>query len=153
MTAIDQALAAHQSGKLDEAESLYRRILAADARNFDALHMLGMVHFQHGQIEQAEQLVRTALSIRPSIVQCLQNYGNILYCLGRYKDAAESFRRALSQRPDFFRRSGPWSSCYWQRAVLQRRSTTRGVGLRSSKRGRPNLWSACAFARLSWSRA
>jgi len=102
MTAIDQALAAHQSGKLDEAESLYRRILAADARNFDALHMLGMVHFQHGQIEQAEQLVRTALSIRPSIVQCLQNYGNILYCLGRYKDAAESFRCAVIQRPDFF---------------------------------------------------
>ena len=77
--------AAHQSGNLEEAESLYRRILAADARDFDALHMLRIVHLQRGQIEQAEHLVRTALSIHPSVVQCLQDYGNILYALAGMK--------------------------------------------------------------------
>jgi hypothetical protein len=44
MTAIfNQAVQAHQSGKLSEAESLYRQIIAQDPKNFDALHMLGIV--------------------------------------------------------------------------------------------------------------
>jgi len=101
MRPIDRAIAAHQRGALEEAESLYRHILAVDNRDFDALHMLGVVCAQRGQFEQAEQLLRTALSIDPSIAQCLQNYGNVLYHLGRNGDAAESYRGALIRKPGF----------------------------------------------------
>ena len=43
MAAIDEALAAHRNGDIVRAEALYRQILKSDSRNFDALHMLGIV--------------------------------------------------------------------------------------------------------------
>jgi hypothetical protein len=40
MKLIDQAVAAHRSGNLTDAKSLYRKILATDKGDFDALHSL-----------------------------------------------------------------------------------------------------------------
>ena len=41
--ALRQAIAAHRAGHLDDAERIYRRILAAAPGQFDALHLLGVV--------------------------------------------------------------------------------------------------------------
>ena len=46
---IQQALALHQQGRLDEAEKLYARVLKAQRDNFDALHLLGMLNHQRGK--------------------------------------------------------------------------------------------------------
>ena len=45
---FEQGVQAQKSGKPAEAEAIYRRILATDARNFDALHMLGIVCSEQG---------------------------------------------------------------------------------------------------------
>ena len=37
--ALQEALALHQRGRLDEAEKLYTRVLKAQRDNFDALHL------------------------------------------------------------------------------------------------------------------
>ena len=37
---FEQGVQAQKSGKPAEAEAIYRQIIATDARNFDALHML-----------------------------------------------------------------------------------------------------------------
>ena len=55
MAAIDEALAAHRNGDVARAEALFRAILTADARNFDALHMLGIICAQRGNFNEAEQ--------------------------------------------------------------------------------------------------
>jgi protein O-GlcNAc transferase len=60
MRPIDQAIAAHRNGNLTEAETLYRRVLAANARDFDALHMPGIVFAQRGQFVEAEKFLRAA---------------------------------------------------------------------------------------------
>jgi protein O-GlcNAc transferase len=111
MRPIERAIAAHQRGNVAEAESLYRRILAADNRDFDALHMLGIICAQRGQFEQAEQLLRTALSIDASIAQCLQNYGNILYHLGRDGMRLKATSAPWRGSRIFYRHSFPWSAC------------------------------------------
>ena len=38
---INEALALHQQGRLDEAEKIYIRVLKAQRDQFDALHLLG----------------------------------------------------------------------------------------------------------------
>ena len=43
---LERAAALHRSGRLIEAEALYREVLAADAQHFDALHLLGVLRHQ-----------------------------------------------------------------------------------------------------------
>lgn len=46
--AFDLALLHHQSGRWDEAESVYRLVLGAAPRHFGALHNLGLIAHQRG---------------------------------------------------------------------------------------------------------
>lgn len=48
-----QALQAHQAGRLTRAESLYRDALAENAEDIDVLHMLGVVLFQRMRYREA----------------------------------------------------------------------------------------------------
>jgi protein O-GlcNAc transferase len=101
MTLLDQALAAHQRGTFTEAETLYRRILVANARDFDALHMLGILCAQGGRFEEAARHLRAALAIDPKFPPCQHNYGNVLAKLGRYQEAIDSFKKVLALAPSF----------------------------------------------------
>ena len=114
MRAIDQAIAAHRSGNLAEAETLYRRVLAANSRDFDALHMLGIVCAQRGQFEEAEKSLRAANAVDASVPPCLHNHGNVLGRLNRYEEAVASYQKATAcsgwqskpDRGDEFARGG-----------------------------------------------
>jgi Flp pilus assembly protein TadD len=46
---LDRAIVLHQQGELESAELLYREILQAQPRHFDALHFLGIAAGQRGQ--------------------------------------------------------------------------------------------------------
>jgi predicted O-linked N-acetylglucosamine transferase (SPINDLY family) len=101
MKLIDQAVAAHRSGNLSGAESLYRQILVADKGDFDALHMLGIICAQTEQFEEAERLLRDALLIDKNFPPCLHNYGNVLAKLHRYQEAIDSYDKALTLVPNY----------------------------------------------------
>ncbi len=101
MSQIDQAIAAHRNGNLAEAETLYRRVLAANSRDFDALHMLGIVCAQRGQFAEAEKLLRAANAVDPGVPPCLHNHGNVLGRLDRYEEAIASYRKALAIAPNY----------------------------------------------------
>ena len=45
---LKRAVALHQSGKLSEAEALYRSVLDQRPDDFDALHLIGVIHYQRG---------------------------------------------------------------------------------------------------------
>ncbi len=62
---MEAALAAQQAGRYTEAIALYEAVIARYPRTFDALHMLGVVHFQRGDFERAHELVTAARSIMP----------------------------------------------------------------------------------------
>ncbi|HTV35717.1 MAG TPA: tetratricopeptide repeat protein [Xanthobacteraceae bacterium] len=101
MTLIDQAIALHRQGNLVEAEALYRKALDADAGNFDALHMLGIIRAQSGQYDEAEKLIGRAVSIDPTVVPCLHNYGTVFAKLKRYQDALNIYDRAVRLAPNY----------------------------------------------------
>jgi tetratricopeptide (TPR) repeat protein len=67
------ALAAQQAGRYAEAIALYEAVIAQDPRTFDAVHMLGVVHFQRGDFERAQELVAAALAIMPAQVGARHN--------------------------------------------------------------------------------
>jgi tetratricopeptide (TPR) repeat protein len=96
-----QAYAAHQEGRLDDAERAYRDVLAAEPRHADAMHLLGVVHHQQGKHAEAAQLMGQAAALKPGDAGIQLNLGNALKALGRLDEAIERFRNALHAQPDF----------------------------------------------------
>src|SRR5262245_37069313 len=79
-----RAVAFHKQGRLNDAEQIYRSILLADPKQFDAAHLLGLVFLQRGQFEQAEQQLAQALKINPNFAPAHQNRGNALAEMRRF---------------------------------------------------------------------
>jgi hypothetical protein len=63
---LDAALAAQRAGRLAEAAARYEAIVAEQPDLFDALHMLGVTHYQLGDFERAQELVVSALRMSPA---------------------------------------------------------------------------------------
>jgi len=99
MALVDQAIALHQRGNIVDAEAIYKKVLEVEPNNFDALHMLGIIHAHRGSFEAAEKLVRKALSVDQRVAPCLQNYGTICAKLNRFEDAVNSYRSAIKLVP------------------------------------------------------
>jgi tetratricopeptide (TPR) repeat protein len=132
---LDQALEAglklQQAGRLAEAESAYRRVLAAQPTNAPALHMLGVLSFQLRRPE-AESLIRRALELQPNYPSAWNNLGHALESQGQIAAAVECYENAVRLRPNYpealynighvFHEQGKLDEAidYYQRAILHR---------------------------------
>ena len=67
--ALQQGVAAHKEGKLQEAERLYRAILKFQPLHPDANHNLGVLAVSVNNIEAALSLFKTAIESNPNIKQ------------------------------------------------------------------------------------
>ena len=97
---LRQAMAAHGAGRLGEAEFYCRLVLATNKKQFDALHLLGLVEFQRGRPDEAYRLIRQAVKINPKSARAYSNLGLVLQHLGRDQEALMSLDKALSIEPD-----------------------------------------------------
>jgi protein O-GlcNAc transferase len=95
MQLFDRALDAQRNGRFTEAETLYRRLMAYDSNNFDALHMLGIVCYENGKVSEAEKFFQKALSIDTKFPPLFHHYGLFLAKQQRYREAVEQFDEAL----------------------------------------------------------
>jgi len=100
-TLLNDAIALHQAGRLDDAEARYRQVLARVPGQPDALHFLGLAAHQRGRHEEAVTLMDQALAQSPKYPACLSNRGNALLALGRVEEALAAFRAALKLKRDF----------------------------------------------------
>jgi protein O-GlcNAc transferase len=101
MGPFDQALQAHRNGQFAEAETLYKKIVSTNPKNFDALHLLGVVCSETGNYEDAEKSFRAALSIDPKFPPCYHNFGLYFVKRKQYQAAIEQFDKALALFPEF----------------------------------------------------
>ena len=99
--ALQTAMAQHQAGNLQQAESLYKQVLQAAPNQADALHLLGLVAKQKGDLKTAVQLMRKALNFNPNYVEAYVNLGASLQEQGNLNEAADCYRKALALRPNY----------------------------------------------------
>lgn len=99
--AFKLALQHHQAGRLQEAEALYRQVLAHEPAFADAYYNLGIVLKCQGRLEEAVECYRQAVTFKPDFPEAYNNLGNALRDQGRLEDAVASFRLALALKPDF----------------------------------------------------
>lgn len=97
---LEQAVAHHRAGRVQQAETLYRQILADDPEQPDALYLLGLIAGQFGKHEDAAGLLERAIRARPGVAQFHLVLGRVLATLGRADGAVAAFREAARLAPD-----------------------------------------------------
>ena len=89
----------HQAGRLVEAETLYRRVIDADAEQADAWHLLGVLAAQSGRTAGAAAALARALALRPFVADYHVNLANALRGAGRLGEAGPLYARAFRLGP------------------------------------------------------
>jgi hypothetical protein len=95
-----QAESSFREGDLDGAERLCTGILDARPEDFDALHLLGMLHFQRQRMAEALRFLSAALQVNSTSSDAMSNLGLALHASGRFDEAIASYRNALQLAPD-----------------------------------------------------
>lgn len=86
------------SGRLRQAEALYRQVVAREPDNPDALHNLGVIAYQMGANDTAAEFIGRAANISPSGAK-LSNLGLVLQAQGKPDTAVDAYRKALLHQP------------------------------------------------------
>ena len=85
--ALQQGVAAHKEGNLQDAERLYRAILQAQPNHPDANHNLGVLAVAVGKPLEAIPLFQLALEANPKVEQFWLSYTDALIKLERFDEA------------------------------------------------------------------
>jgi predicted O-linked N-acetylglucosamine transferase (SPINDLY family) len=117
--AIAIALEHHRAGRLAEAENIYRQVIAADPKNFDALHLLGVACLQAGRPNEAVRHISDAIALNGEHSHAYNNLGETYRALGDLEDARNAFEKAISLNPDSFQAHNNLGNVYQARERLE----------------------------------
>ncbi|MEA2734157.1 MAG: protein O-GlcNAc transferase, partial [Humisphaera sp.] len=109
--ALQAAMEHHRHGRLAEAEAIYRRILADDPNQPDALNLLGTLAHQAGNADAGVKLISRAIAARPDAAEYHNNLAIALLALKRSDDAIAALRTAVKLRPD-------WAEAHYRLAYV-----------------------------------
>jgi protein O-GlcNAc transferase len=98
---LQQAVAAHRSGRLQQAETLYHQALRLEPQNFNALHLLGVTCLQAEKLTEARTWSGRALKVNGQNPEAHNNLGMVLSRQGQIAEAIAEFQAAIDLRPDF----------------------------------------------------
>lgn len=93
---LDKAIKLYSAGNLLGAEKIYKDILRRDARNDNALRLLGMLENKRGHRSEAIKLIRRAISINPRVPAYYNNLGEIYRSEQNYVSAIKYYKKAIS---------------------------------------------------------
>lgn len=94
------AVALQNSGRIDEADAVYDKILKVDRRNGDALNLKGLIAHQRGRNDEALALFDRAAKAYPAFPDVPFNKGTVLAALGRSEEAIAAYSHAIKLRAD-----------------------------------------------------
>ena len=103
---------AHRAGKREQAEFLYQALLRKYPDDVDALHFLGLLHFQEGQQEKGISEVRRSLEIDSGNAHAWNNLGNMRVATRALPEAIEAYIRATELIPEMVQAWYNLGICY-----------------------------------------
>jgi protein O-GlcNAc transferase len=98
---INIAVDHHRSGRLHDAEQIYRQILASEPHRSDAWYLFGVLAFQVGQYAIAAANIGQALALNPNWPEAHFSLGAALQEQGNFGAAIASYRRAIELNPNY----------------------------------------------------
>ena len=97
---LTEAVRLHQTGQVEQAAALYRKVLTVDPNSADALHLLGMIALQQGQAKTAAELIRKAIARNDREEPYHFHLALALQTLNDMQGAVAGYRRALALKPN-----------------------------------------------------
>lgn len=97
---FEMAVGAYRAGRLSEAESLCRRLLAEQPNETQTLNLLGVLAMQTGRNDVAVECLCRALEYRPRAPDQHYNLGVAYLHQGKTSDAERQFRTVTDLKPD-----------------------------------------------------
>lgn len=91
----------HESGRADEAGSLFAAIAEHNPGHLPTLQRLAAIRRAQGRPEESLALLESAVLANPDSAEAYNSLGNTLNAMGRTADAVEQYRRAAVLRPHF----------------------------------------------------
>ncbi|MDD9918747.1 MAG: tetratricopeptide repeat protein [Rhodospirillaceae bacterium] len=98
---LSAALAQFQAGDLPSAETLCREVLAADAANGEALHLLGVIAHRSNRNEAAVELVKRAIAADGAVASYYNTLGYLLRLQRQYSEAIAALRQAIERQENY----------------------------------------------------
>ena len=99
---LNLALRYHKANQLEQADVLYRKILAHSPNHPDVLHRLGMLSIQTGRNEDAVLFVKNAIKNKKNAPNFHVTLAVALQNLGRNKEVVDACVQAIMLKPDSF---------------------------------------------------
>jgi tetratricopeptide (TPR) repeat protein len=90
----------HQAGRFDEAEALYRGVLAETPQDARLLHLLGVLAHQTGRHDESIGLITQALAVQGPHASLYSNLAAVYLAVGRLDEAERYARTALQLEPE-----------------------------------------------------
>ena len=97
--ALSIAIQLQRAGHLDEAETVYRRMLEIEPDHADALHFLGVLLHQRGSGDAAVELIEKSIALQPGQPDRHNNLGNVFVELGKLPEATHAYEKAIALQP------------------------------------------------------
>ena len=98
---FDQAINFFEKGNLNESKKLCLEILKDEPKNFDILHLLGIISFQLKNYKKSSELISEAIKINPKDPEAYNNMGIVLKELNQFDIAHNNFCDAIKLKPDY----------------------------------------------------
>ncbi len=89
-----------QAGRLAEADSLLRQIIAEAGDHPPALHLMGIVAFRMDRLDEAVHLIERSLALAPMEALYYRNVCEVYRVLGRLDEALVAGNRAATLAPN-----------------------------------------------------
>jgi len=98
---IDQAINFFENRNLNESKKLCLEILKDEPKNFDALHLSGIIYFHLKNYKKSSELISEAIKINPKDAEAYNNMGIVLKELNKFDIAHNNFCNAIKLKPDY----------------------------------------------------
>ena len=97
---VASAMAAHQRGDADTAESIYHEVLAVEPDHTAAQHYLGVLEYQRGELTAALPRLERSVGAVPGEPEFHNNLGLAYAAADRESDAIGRYRAAIELKPE-----------------------------------------------------
>ena len=98
---LQQAIASHKEGKIEEAEKSYKKAIELKPDFFEAHNNLGATQQNLGRLDEAEKSYKKAIELKPDYAEAHNNLGNTLNYKGDLVAAIDSYKQAIKIKPDY----------------------------------------------------
>lgn len=96
---VAEGVRLQQAGRLAEAETLFREVVAADPTDYNAAFRLAVLYMHAGRNDEAAAAYQRLIAQDPRNASALANFGTVLQALGRVDEAERRYREAVVANP------------------------------------------------------